>query len=79
MRAPEAAELDWSASERYRVDAMLEAAVVGSGPAVRARLLEVGKRWAPDEIMAMTDLPDSEVTLRSHARLADLMPTLEKA
>jgi luciferase family oxidoreductase group 1 len=79
MRPPEAAELDWSPSERYRVDAMLEAAVVGSGPTVRARLLEVGKRWAPDEIMAMTDLPDFEVTLRSHARLADLVPTLQKA
>lgn len=72
IRPPEAAELDWSASERYRVEAMLDAALVGSVSTVRARLREVKRRWAPDEIMAMTDLPDPEMIMRSYTRLADM-------
>jgi luciferase family oxidoreductase group 1 len=77
MRPPEIAELDWSASERYRVDAMLEAALVGSDSTVRARLLEVERRWAPDEVMAMTDLPDPDMTMSSYARLANLVATVQ--
>lgn len=77
MRPPEIAELDWSASERYRVDAMLEAALVGSESTVRARLLDVERQWAPDEVMAMTDLPDSDVTMSSYVRLANLVATLQ--
>jgi luciferase family oxidoreductase group 1 len=77
MRRPESAELDWSASERYRVDAMLEAALVGSDSAVRSRLLDVERRWAPDEVMAMTDLPDSDVTMSSYVRLANLVATVQ--
>jgi luciferase family oxidoreductase group 1 len=77
MRRPELAELDWSASERYRVEAMLDAALVGSDSNVRAGLLEVRRRWAPDEIMAMTDLPDSGMTMSSYARLADLVAALQ--
>jgi luciferase family oxidoreductase group 1 len=77
MRRPESAELDWSASERYRVDAMLEAALVGSDSTVRARLLDVERRWAPDEVMAMTDLPDSDVTMSSYVRLADLAAAVQ--
>ncbi len=76
MRPPEIAELDWSASERYRVDAMLEAALVGSDATVRARLLDVERRWAPDEVMAMTDLPDSHMTMSSYDRLANLVATV---
>ena len=70
MRGPDDVELDWSASERYRVDGMLEAALVGSADTVRAQLRDVVRRLAPDEVMAMTDLPDPEVTVRSHTRLA---------
>jgi len=77
MRRPESAELDWSASERYRVDAMLEAALVGSDSTVRARLLDVERRWAPDEVMAMTDLPDPDVTMSSYVRLANLVATVQ--
>lgn len=69
---PEAAELDWSASERYRVDGMLDAALVGSAATVRAKLRDVVRRWAPDEVMAMSDLPDSGATLRSYAHLAEI-------
>jgi luciferase family oxidoreductase group 1 len=76
MRPPESAELDWSASERYRVDAMLGAALVGSDATVRARLLDVQRRWVPDEVMAMTDLPDSEMTMSSYVRLANLVATV---
>jgi luciferase family oxidoreductase group 1 len=76
MRPPEAAELDWSSSERYRVEAMLDAALVGSARTVASRLCEGGRRWSPDEIMAMTDLPDPDVTMSSHARLARVMAGL---
>ena len=77
MRPPELAELDWSSSERYRVDAMLEAGLVGSDSTVRARLLDVERRWAPDEVMAMTDLPDPDVMMSSYARLASLVATVQ--
>jgi luciferase family oxidoreductase group 1 len=70
LRGPDDVELDWSAGERYRVDGMLEAALVGSADTVRAQLRDVARRLAPDEVMAMTDLPDPEVTVRSHTRLA---------
>ena len=73
MRPPEDAELDWSASERYRVEGMLAAALVGSDPTVHARLLDIDRRLAPDEVMAMTDLTDPEVTLRSFAGLAKVI------
>ena len=76
MRPPEVAELDWSASERYRVEAMLAAALVGSAGTVREQLLDVAQRWAPDEVMAMTDLTDPEVTMGSYVRLADLAAAL---
>ena len=76
MRPPEVAELDWSASERYRVEAMLAAALVGSAGTVREQLLDVARRWAPDEVMAMTDLTDPEVTMGSYVRLADLAAAL---
>lgn len=79
MRRPEAAELDWSAGERYRVEAMLDAAVVGSDHSVHTRLLDVQRRMAPDEVMAMTDLPDPEVTMRSYARLADITAAVATA
>jgi luciferase family oxidoreductase group 1 len=78
MRPPEAAELDWSASERYRVEAMLDAALVGSDSTVREHLLDVSRRWAPDEIMAMTDLPDSGMTISSYVRLAGLVADLPR-
>jgi luciferase family oxidoreductase group 1 len=79
MRRPEIAELDWSASERYRVDAMLEAALVGSDSTVRVGLLDVARRWAPDEVMAMTDLPDYDVTMNSYVRLAHLVAGVQDA
>jgi hypothetical protein len=79
MRPPEIAELDWSASERYRVDAMLEAALVGSDSTVRVGLLDVARRWAPDEVMAMTDLPDYDVTMNSYVRLAHLVAGVQDA
>ena len=66
MRRPDDVDLDWSASERYRVEGMLEAALVGSADTVRGRLLDVVRRLAPDEVMAMTDLPDPEVTIGSY-------------
>jgi alkanesulfonate monooxygenase SsuD/methylene tetrahydromethanopterin reductase-like flavin-dependent oxidoreductase (luciferase family) len=72
MRPPEVTELDWSASERYRVEGMLDAALVGSEETVRARLRDVESGWAPDEIMAMSDLPDPAMTMSSYARLAEL-------
>ena len=72
MLPPEDATLDWSASERYRVQGMLDAAVIGSVHTVRGLLLEVAQRWVPDEVMAMTDLPDTEATMRSHSGLAEL-------
>ena len=73
MRLPDDVELDWSASERYRVDGMLDAAVVGSADTVRRRLREIDERLAPDEVMAMTDLPDPEATIRSFTRLAEVV------
>jgi luciferase family oxidoreductase group 1 len=73
---PDAAELDWSASERYRVDAMLDAALVGSEATVRAKLLDVVDRWGPDEVMAMSDLPDPAATLRSYVGLAEVTGAL---
>jgi len=76
MRPPEVAELDWSASERYRVEAMLAAALVGSAGTVREQLLDVARRWAPDEVMAMTDLTDPDVAMGSYVRLADLAAAL---
>jgi luciferase family oxidoreductase group 1 len=79
MRSPEAAELDWSASERYRVGGMLDAAIVGSADTVRRRLLDVDRRLAPDEVMAMTDLPDPGTTLGSYTRLAEIAATLHAA
>jgi luciferase family oxidoreductase group 1 len=79
MRPPEDAELDWSPSERYRVEAMLDAALVGSDATVRARLHEAARRWVPDEVMAMTDLPDSNMMMSSHARLAELVAALPTA
>ena len=72
MRRPDEVDLDWSASERYRVDGMLEAALVGSADTVRGQLLDVVRRLAPDEVMAMTDLPDPEVTMSSYGRLAEI-------
>ena len=77
LRAPDEADLDWSASERYRVDAMLEAAMVGSADTVRARLRDVARRWAPDEVMAMTDLPDPAATIASFCGLAEVAATVE--
>jgi luciferase family oxidoreductase group 1 len=79
MRLPAEVNLDWSPSERYRVDAMLEAAIVGSDTTVRGRLLDVAQRWAPDEVMTMTDLPDAEITMNSHRRLADIAAALPTA
>ena len=73
MRHPDDVELDWSAGERYRVDAMLDAALVGCAETVRAGLAAVHRRVAPDEVMAMTDLPDPEATMRSFARLAEVL------
>ena len=72
MRRPDEVDLDWSAGERYRVDGMLEAALVGSADTVRGQLLDVVRRLAPDEVMAMTDLPDPEVTMSSYGRLAEI-------
>lgn len=76
MVPPDAADLDWSASERYRVDGMLEAAIVGSSRTVKRLLDEVQLRWAPDELMAMTDLPNTEITASSHTLLAELISAL---
>jgi alkanesulfonate monooxygenase SsuD/methylene tetrahydromethanopterin reductase-like flavin-dependent oxidoreductase (luciferase family) len=76
MRLPDLAELDWSASERYRVDVMLDAAVVGSESTVRSGLLDVERRWGPDEVMAMTDLPDPDAMMTSYVRLAEVVATL---
>ena len=64
-RCADEVDLDWSTGERYRVDGMLEAALVGSADTVRGQLLDVVRRLAPDEVMAMTDLPDPEVTMSS--------------
>jgi len=72
MRMPADCDLDWSGSERYRVDAILAAAVVGSAATVREGLAAIDRRWAPDELMAMTDPPDTEATLSSFARLRSL-------
>ena len=73
MVPPEAADLDWSASERYRVHGMLDAAIVGSPRTVEQLINEVRVRWAPDELMAMTDLASPEATMNSHTRLAELL------
>ena len=79
MRPPGEVELDWSASERYRVDGMLEAALVGSAETVRRRLVEVDRRLAPDEVMAVTDLADPSATLGSCARLAEVVASMPEA
>lgn len=79
LRGPDDVELDWSAGERYRVDGMLEAALVGSADTVRARLRDIARRLAPDEVMAMTDLPDPGVTLGSHTRLAGIVAAVAPA
>jgi len=79
MQLPGDVALDWSASERYRVDAMLDAAVVGSARTVDAGLRDVGRRWAPDEVMAMTDLPDLDATTSSDVRLAEVTAVLAEA
>ena len=77
MRSPHDADLDWSASERYRVDAMLDAALVGSTASVFAQLRNISSRWSPDEVMAMSDLPDAAMTMNSHVRLADVTSATE--
>jgi luciferase family oxidoreductase group 1 len=79
MRRPDEVDLDWSGSERYRVDVMLEAAVVGSADTVRRQLRALVGRLAPDEVMAMADLPDPGVTLRSDALLAEIAAGLTTA
>jgi luciferase family oxidoreductase group 1 len=79
LRGPEDVELDWSASERYRVDGMLEAALVGSEETVRRKLLDVDRRLAPDEVMAVTDLPDPAVTVDSYTRLAGVAASVAPA
>jgi luciferase family oxidoreductase group 1 len=79
MRPPDDVELDWSASERYRVDGMLDAALVGSADTVRRQLLDVERRLAPDEVMAMTDLPDPTVTISSYTRLAEIAAAVAHA
>jgi hypothetical protein len=55
---------------------MLDAALVGSDRTVESCLQEVRRRLAPDEIMAMTDLPDTNVTMNSHVRLAGIAATM---
>jgi luciferase family oxidoreductase group 1 len=77
LRPPGHAELDWTASERYRVETMLGGALIGSPATVRAQLADLARRWAPDEVMAMTDLPDSSVTIGSYAALASLVTELQ--
>ena len=57
-------------------EAMLDAALVGSDRTVESCLQEVRRRLAPDEIMAMTDLPDTNVTMNSHVRLARIAATM---
>jgi luciferase family oxidoreductase group 1 len=79
MRPPGEVELDWSASERYRVDGMLEAALVGSAETVRRGLVEVDRRLAPDEVMAVTDLTDPSATIGSYARLAEVVASMPEA
>ena len=79
MRVPAEVELDWSAGERYRVEAMLSAALAGSVETVRRRLRDVVGRLAPDEVMAMTDLPDPEATLKSYAGLAAVVAAVRDA
>lgn len=76
MVLPAEADLDWSASESYRVDRMLEAAIVGSPGTVATKLREMNRRWAPDELMAMTDLPCPKMTMNSHIQLAKLAAAL---
>jgi hypothetical protein len=44
---------------------MLGAALVGCDRTVRTQLLDVRRRCAPDEVMAMTDLPDTDVVMTS--------------
>jgi len=58
---------------------MLDAAVVGSARTVDAGLRDVGRRWAPDEVMAMTDLPDLDATTSSDVRLAEVTAVLAEA
>lgn len=72
MLPPADADLNWSSSERYRVQGMLDAAIVGSPRTVERQLREAQERWAPDELMAMTDLPSPETTMKSHTLLAEL-------
>jgi alkanesulfonate monooxygenase SsuD/methylene tetrahydromethanopterin reductase-like flavin-dependent oxidoreductase (luciferase family) len=76
MRRPDDVDLDWSASERYRVEGMLEVALVGSADTVRGQLHDVVQRLAPDEVMAMTDLPDPEVTIGSYTGLAEIAESI---
>jgi len=73
MVAPIDAELDWSSSERYRVQGMLDAAIMGSPETAERLLDQVRARWSPDELMAMTDLPSPEATMNSHTHLAELL------
>jgi luciferase family oxidoreductase group 1 len=72
LRRPDDADLDWSASERYRVDGMLKAAVVGSAGSVRRQLRAVDERLVPDEVMAVSDLPDPDAIVASYTRLAEV-------
>jgi luciferase family oxidoreductase group 1 len=76
IRPPELAEPDWSPSERYRVDAMLAGALVGSAATVHDALAELSRRLSPDEVMAVTDLTDPAVTLASHTELARIVAAL---
>ena len=77
MRPPEAVELDWSTSKRYRVEAMLAAALVGSDSTVQAQLRDARRRWDPDEVMALTDLPDCEAMINSYVGLVEASETLQ--
>lgn len=72
MQPPDDVALDWSASERYRVEGMLEAAVVATAATACRQLRDVAGRLAPAEVMTMTDLPDADATLRSCTRLAEI-------
>jgi len=68
----EALAYPYTPAERRLADAYRSMQIVGDPPAVRARIEEIARHTAADEIMVTTNVHDHAERLRSYERLADV-------
>ncbi len=68
----EAIAYPYTPAERRLADAYRSMQIVGDPPSVRARIEEVVKHTAADEIMVTTNVHDHAERLRSYVRLAEV-------